>query len=68
MRSTSNSSGHKPPTDFEGTGISEHSHLLALKLSNHMGIDNALQISARNQWHGVVAALNELKHAQKSSH
>lgn len=64
MRSTSNSPSHKTPTDFEGSGISEQSRLLAQKLSNHMGIENALQISARNQWHGVVAALKKLKLAR----
>lgn len=61
MRSTSNSMPHKKPTDFEGGSISDQSRLLATKLSSHMGIEHALQVSARNQWHGVVAALNEIK-------
>ncbi|MBV1901260.1 MAG: hypothetical protein KUG56_06265 [Kordiimonadaceae bacterium] len=64
MRSTSNYPSHKPPTDFDESGISEQSRLLAQKLASHMGIENALQISARNQWHGVVAALKKLKIAQ----
>lgn len=66
MRSTTNSAPHATPTDFEGSSISDHSRLLASKLSSHMGIENALQVSARNQWHGVVAALNEMKQARRN--
>lgn len=61
MRSTSNSPPRAKPTDYEGSNISEQSRLLATKLSGHMGIESALQISTRNEWHGVVAALNEIK-------
>lgn len=61
MRTISNSTPHRNPTDFEGSTISDQSRILATKLSSHMGIENALQVSARNQWHGVVAALNEIK-------
>tara|TARA_R110002096_G_scaffold345051_2_gene538563 strand:+ start:637 stop:843 length:207 start_codon:yes stop_codon:yes gene_type:complete len=64
MHSISNSTSHKTLTDFEGSNISEQSRMLATKLSSHMGIENALQVSERNQWHGVVAALNEIKQNQ----
>lgn len=61
MRTNSNSTPHSKPADFEGGTISDQSRLLATKLSSHMGIENALQVSVRNQWHSVVAALNEIK-------
>jgi|GEM_PF-2693939 len=41
--------------------VSDHSRALASKLSSHMGMRGALQISAENQWDGVVAALLEIK-------
>ncbi len=36
--------------------------MLADRLSSHMGIEHAIQVSTENQWHGVVAALMELRH------
>jgi len=35
--------------------------MLADRLSSHMGIEHAIQVSTENQWHGVVAALMELQ-------
>lgn len=64
MRTTSNSISLSKPAEFEGGNISEQSRVLATKLSGHMGIENALQVSLRNEWHGVVAALNEMKLAR----
>jgi len=52
--------GNSAP-DFEHNTISEQSRALASRLSGHMGIEGALQVSAENQWHGVVAALMEIK-------
>lgn len=43
------------------TAISSHSRSLAMKLSNHMGIDAAIRVSEENQWHGVLAALQEIQ-------
>jgi len=41
--------------------ISHQSRMLASTLSQHMGLDGALEISNENQWHSVVAALQEMK-------
>jgi len=61
MRSYPPKPTRNPAPDFEHSAISEQSRLLASRLSGHMGIDGALQVSAENQWHGVVAALMEIK-------
>lgn len=61
MSSMSASSAKVHTTDFEDSSISEDCRSLARRLSGHMGIDHALQISNENQWHGVVAALREMQ-------
>jgi len=61
MRSSYQKTLENHSTEFDRCAISDHSRALASKLSGHMGIDGALQISAENQWHGVVAALLEIK-------
>lgn len=53
--------------DFDGGTISADSRALARRLSGHMGLEHAIQVSTENQWHGVVAALLELQQ-QKSGH
>lgn len=45
--------------------VSQQSRMIASTLSNHMGLDSALQISTENQWYSVVAALNEMKSNQR---
>jgi hypothetical protein len=44
-----------------GDHISRQSMMIASTLSGHMGIEEALQVSTKNQWHGVVAALQEMQ-------
>jgi len=61
MRSTSCASPHGGASDFDTGHISEDSRMLASRLSSHMGIEHAIQVSTENQWHGVVAALMELQ-------
>ncbi|UTW58453.1 hypothetical protein KFE96_16780 [Kordiimonas sp. SCSIO 12603] len=46
---------------MDNSSISSHSRSLATKLSGHMGLENAIRVSKENQWHGVLAALLELK-------
>ena len=65
MSSLPQSSPENCPPDICPSTISERSRALAAKLSGHMGIEGALQISAENQWHGVVAALKEMQHRRK---
>jgi len=47
--------------ETDKNNISSQSRVLASKLSGHMGLNSALQVSIENQWHGVVAALIEIK-------
>jgi len=61
MHSTSKNPLGNNAADHSHGGISEDSRALASRLSGHMGIKSALQISVKNQWHGVVAALMEIK-------
>ena len=61
MRSQFNDSASRHVVDFEDSSISEDSRALAMRLSSHMGIEHAMQVSAENQWHGVVAALREIQ-------
>ena len=66
MRSTSTSSAAASQfADHQDTYISDDCRALAMRLSGHMGLEHALQISHENQWHGVVAALHEMQ--QKKS-
>lgn len=61
MRSSPQAPPNRPTTNMDRSSISDQSRALAAKLSGHMGIEGALQVSAENQWHGVVAALMEIK-------
>lgn len=61
MRSKSCASPMGSSTEIESGYISEDSRALARRLSGHMGIEHAIQVSTENQWHGVVAALLELQ-------
>ncbi|TNE63237.1 MAG: hypothetical protein EP335_10225 [Alphaproteobacteria bacterium] len=61
MRSLHESGPARSLPDADGAGVPDHTRILANQLSSHMGIDAAIQISVENQWHGVVAALLELK-------
>jgi hypothetical protein len=61
MRSQSHDSAARHVVDFEESSISDDSRALALRLSSHMGLEHAMQISTENQWHGVVAALREMQ-------
>ena len=65
MRSSSSSSSVAAQPDSDFGSISEDNRSLAAKLSGHMGIEHAIQVSTENQWHGVVAALREIQ--QKKS-
>ena len=60
MRSSNSSSPSSQP-GLDSNSISSHSRSLATKLSGHMGLENAIRVSKENQWHGVLAALLELK-------
>ena len=64
MRSFPESSSAKIQADHDGDGISAHTRALAERLSNHMGLDTAIQVSTENQWHGVVTALLEMQRGQ----
>jgi len=64
MHSSPQNLARKSAADYNQSTISDHSRALAAKLSGHMGIESALQISAENQWDGVVAALMEIKQRQ----
>lgn len=61
MRSPSQTSPASTTRDFEGSNISDDSRALANRLSSHMGLEHAIQVSTENQWHGVVAALLEIQ-------
>jgi len=61
MRSTSQSSSASKQADTDSGGISAHTRALAERLSSHMGLETAIQVSTENQWHGVVAALMEMR-------
>ncbi len=58
---SSNSPSSLPQSGMDNSSISSHSRSLATKLSGHMGLENAIRVSKENQWHGVLAALLELK-------
>lgn len=62
MRTSPSPDNQVTTSEFDGGPISDDSRSLALKLSGHMGIEHAIQVSTENQWHGVVAALVELQH------
>ncbi len=49
----------------DSNSISDHTRALASRLASHMGLENAIQISTENQWHGVVTALMEIRGRQK---
>ena len=51
----------KQQVDVNASGVSEHTRALAHRLSGHMGLDGAIQISTENQWHGVLSVLLEVK-------
>jgi hypothetical protein len=61
MRSTPPHARSASLPEFDGGPISDDSRALAARLSGHMGIEHAIQVSTENQWHGVVAALVELQ-------
>lgn len=61
MRTSPSHANRVTSSEFDGGPISDDSRALALKLSGHMGIEHAIQVSTENQWHGVVAALVELQ-------
>ncbi len=44
--------------------ISKQARSLASSLASHMGTDKAIKVSQENQWHGVLAALLEMKSPQ----
>ncbi|MFC3052427.1 hypothetical protein [Kordiimonas pumila] len=66
MPSTQRSSSVLFQTDSDHSTISEDNRALALKLSGHLGLEGALSVSSKNQWHGVVAALRELQQKRRS--
>ncbi len=53
------------PTTSSADGVSEQTRALARRLSGHMGLDAAIQISTENQWHGVVSVLLEMRKNSK---
>ena len=61
MRSSPTATTASQVADFEDNYISDDCRALAARLSGHMGLENAMQISNENQWHGVVAALQEMQ-------
>ncbi|SDD81917.1 MULTISPECIES: hypothetical protein [Kordiimonas] len=61
MRSSSCVTPQGSAGEFDTGHISDDSRMLANRLSSHMGIEHAIQVSTENQWHGVVAALMELQ-------
>ena len=64
MRSSSKKLTYNNAVEFDCGAISNQSRALASSLSGHMGIEGALQVSAENQWHGVVAALKEIEQSK----
>ncbi|WP_262691970.1 hypothetical protein [Kordiimonas aestuarii] len=65
MRSSSTGASSVSTADFEDSYISDDCRALAVRLSGHMGLEHAMQISNENQWHGVVAALREMQQKKK---
>lgn len=45
-------------------GVSEQTRALARRLSGHMGLKAAIEISTENQWHGVVSVLLDMQQRQ----
>lgn len=52
---------NKFPDDENVNVVSEQTRALAGRLSGHMGLEAAIQISTENQWHGVLSVLLEMK-------
>lgn len=51
----------REPDDTSALEISHQTRALARRLSEHMGLNAAIDISTANQWHGIVSALVEIK-------
>lgn len=51
--------------DTSVNSVSEHTRALAHRLSGHMGLEGAIQISTENQWHGVLSVLLEAKNKRE---
>ncbi|WP_262694229.1 hypothetical protein [Kordiimonas aquimaris] len=47
--------------DYKTSDVSDQMRSLAERLSGHLGLDGAIQISTENQWHGVLSVLLEMK-------
>lgn len=58
---SSSSVPFQEPGDTSVAEISDQTRALAKRLSAHMGLNAAIEISTANQWHGVVSALMEMK-------
>jgi len=52
---------NEPQVDFETSDISDQTRSLARRLSGHLGLESAIQISTENQWHGVLSVLLEMR-------
>ncbi len=57
----SSSASSRKTIDAPASGVSEQTRALAKRLSEHMGLNAAIQISSENQWHGIVSVLMEMK-------
>jgi len=63
MSSSSASSRRTDSTQV--SGVSDQTRALAKRLSEHMGLSGAIEISTENQWHGIVSVLMEMKQQRK---
>lgn len=58
---SSSSTFTRKPIGAPTSGLSDQTRALANRLSEHMGLNAAIEISTENQWHGIVSALMEMK-------
>jgi len=61
----SSSASSRETIDVSASAVSDQTRALAKRLSDHMGLNAAIQISSENQWHGIVSVLREMKQQRK---
>lgn len=62
---SSSSASFREPTGTKASGVSDQTRALARRLSEHMGLNAAIEISTENQWHGIVSVLMEIKQQRR---
>lgn len=58
---SSSSASPRRTINTHASGVSDQTRALAKRLSEHMGLNGAIEISTENQWHGIVSVLMEMK-------